>query len=103
MDHDSGYCDQMLYINNSDDFTILGGTFWMDQVVEFFTQGKVISTTPSPVGGDGGHQTATIKSTKGTTTPHGVKATPRALTAASTAPTQSTTATQTAVSGTKTT
>ena len=42
---DPNYSDQMLYINNSDDFTILGGTFWMDQGVEMFTQAKVISMT----------------------------------------------------------
>ncbi|KAL8950976.1 MAG: hypothetical protein Q9222_003010 [Ikaeria aurantiellina] len=45
IDGDKNYSDQMLYINNSDDFTILGGTFWMNQGVEMFTQGKVISMT----------------------------------------------------------
>lgn len=45
IDGDKEYSDQMLYINNSDDFTILGGTFWMNQGVEMFSQGKVISMT----------------------------------------------------------
>ena len=45
VDGDKNYSDQMLYINNSDDFTILGGTFWFDQGAEMFTQAKVVSMT----------------------------------------------------------
>ena len=45
IDGDKEYSDQMLYINNSDDFTILGGTFWFNSGVEMFTQAKVISMT----------------------------------------------------------
>jgi hypothetical protein len=40
----------MLYINNSDDFTILGGTFWLNQGIEMFSRGKVLSMTGSGSG-----------------------------------------------------
>ena len=65
IDGDKNYSDQMLYINNSDDFTILGGTFWMNQGVEMFSQAKIVQVDPSPDAGDNGHVTATLQVDEG--------------------------------------
>lgn len=61
VDGDKNHSDQMLYINNSDDFTILGGTFWMNQGVEMFSQAKIVQVDPSAGGDDAGHITATLQ------------------------------------------